>query len=432
VIGSLITGSLTSLLYLQDPDQYFARSCILYTLAFAPYLFLSFSLDSGGIKPQPRIFLWFLCVVPFLSLVYAPPALSDDVYRYLWEGRAWAVGINPYSTAPAELLGDDLFRQKVNHAELTAVYPPLMQILTACVMAVSYSLFAWKIFLACVFAGGCWGITELLRSAGKAPERVLLFAWNPLVLVEIGGMGHLDLLPAVAILFAVLFWELRRDRWMNFALAVGACTKVFPILLIPLFARGVTAKTRFNHGISLVLGGGVLFIGTLLILQALAPFDSPLDLFRSLSRYAQAWEFNSPVYYGALFLGVPKWIVRIILVSVTVFVVITTTVTSKPETDRSCLCGWIVALWLVCSPVIHPWYIVSLLVFVPLLTSLSWLYLSWSVFLAYSVLPDYRRYGVWAESTLTLMMIWVPCFLLAAYDLFSWVSLNRRARISHH
>ena len=417
-IGSLITLTLATLLYLPHPHSHFARSCCLYTGAFIPYLFLAWCLSSGRVKALPRSALGFLCGVPFFTLMFAPPSLSEDVFRYLWEGHLWGTGINPYSTPPAEILVDDPFRQRVNHPELTAVYPPLLQIITASVMAASYSLVAWKLLLASVFAGGCWTIIQLLRSRGHIQERVLLFAWNPLVLVESSGMAHLDLLPAVTILLALLFWQRQRDSWLSFILASGASIKVFPILLVPLFSRGVTVKAHFTHGVSLLVCGAGLFIVSTLLLQAIAPFDSPLDLFKSLSLYAQSWEFNSPLYYGALSLSFPKWIVRCVLSGVTVVAVIACALTIRPESDRIKVCGWVIALWLVCSPVIHPWYIVSLAAFLPLLAPLSWVYLSWGAYLSYSVLPDYVEYKVWHESPEALVLVWVPFFLLTAYDLW--------------
>ena len=88
-----------------------------------------------------------------LCLVFSIPALSDDIYRYVWDGRVQWAGINPYEFAPvAEELAhvrDALIFPKINHPELPTIYPPIAQIAFWVGYGISGGILGIKVLLVC-------------------------------------------------------------------------------------------------------------------------------------------------------------------------------------------------------------------------------------------------------------------------------------------
>ena len=148
-----------------------------------------------------------LAVAVVLRLLALPltPSLSDDVYRYLWDGRVAASGANPYLLAPDDgsLAGlrDDLWR-KTAHRDVATVYPPLALGMFAGAAALPRPLLAYKLALAAVDVAGCALLLLLARRRGNG-WAALAYVWNPLLVVEGAGMGHVDVLGASLVIACV-------------------------------------------------------------------------------------------------------------------------------------------------------------------------------------------------------------------------------------
>lgn len=220
---------------------------------------------------------------------------DNDVWRYLWDGHVFASGFNPYTYAPAELeaLADDedpnalaLFEDelwqdvfdRVTYESYRTVYPPLAQGLFRFVHGLPGSVFAWKAVVAAFDFGTCLLLLALLRARGQ-PTTVLLYAWNPLVLKELAGSGHLD---AVMIFFLVLsIFLLDRGRHSAGLAAYGLAvlTKATPILLVGLYLK--RTSPRQWPVLAATLAAGAL------------PFLASLDIMiQSILIFAREWSFN--------------------------------------------------------------------------------------------------------------------------------------------
>src|SRR5205823_7439014 len=168
------------------------------------------------------------------------PTLSEDLYRYLWDGRLTAHGVNPFPHAPSDPAltpyRNGILRQ-LNHSDVPTIYPPAAQILFAATAAVSETPVAWKLLLLALESMSILSLLRLLRHRGFAPERLLLYYWNPLVLVESFGSGHVDLAAAAFLLLSLALYEERRRARAGIAFALAFLTKLIPALLIPYFLR---------------------------------------------------------------------------------------------------------------------------------------------------------------------------------------------------
>lgn len=177
-----------------------------------------------------------------LSILFAPPYLSDDIYRYVWDGRTQAAGINPYRHIPADQalapLRDESIYRKINRREYAhTIYPPGAQIIYFLATRVSESVTWMKTVMVGFEALAIWALVQLLASFNLPRQRVLVFAWHPLLVWEISGSGHVD---AAAVAFVVLALLARHRQWdaaTGAALAGATLIKLFPIILLPALYR---------------------------------------------------------------------------------------------------------------------------------------------------------------------------------------------------
>src|ERR1044072_4523177 len=132
-----------------------------------------------------------------LSIIFFTPYLSDDIYRYIWDGRVQAAGINPYRYIPAEeplaQLRDDVIYPHINRREtVRTIYPPIGQAAFFLVNRFSESVTWMKAAMVGFEAVAIWAIVQLLSSFGFARQRVLIYAWHPLAVWEFAGSGDAD------------------------------------------------------------------------------------------------------------------------------------------------------------------------------------------------------------------------------------------------
>lgn len=177
-------------------------------------------------------------LVPLLG----PPLLSSDVYRYVWDGRVQAAGINPYRYRPADpalaALRDQAVYPNINRAiEAPTIYPPAAQGLFRLAAAVSPGVVGMKV--AMVAAEGVAGafLLALLRRAGLPAARLAIYAWAPLPVWEFAGDGHVDAASLAWIGAALLAAATGRRAFAGVALAGGGLTKVLPLAVAPALWR---------------------------------------------------------------------------------------------------------------------------------------------------------------------------------------------------
>jgi hypothetical protein len=171
-------------------------------------------------------------------LIPLPFTTSTDAYRYLWDGRVQAEGLNPYLRPPGApqiaFLRDDVVYPPINRKGAVTIYPPVAQgiFLTAHQLGLRTPT-AWKALLLVVEAG----TLLLLAGFARRPGDLVLYAWNPVPLIAFGLGGHLDAFVVLALLAAVAAWRRDRPVLVGAALAVAAGLKLWPLLLLPAFAR---------------------------------------------------------------------------------------------------------------------------------------------------------------------------------------------------
>jgi alpha-1,6-mannosyltransferase len=196
----------------------------------------------GGLSRRALIAVLAVAALMRLVVLLAPPYLSDDINRYVWDGRVEAAGINPYRYIPADphlaALRDETIFPNVNRSGYApTIYPPVAEYIFFLGTRVSESLIAMKGTLLAFELAGVLLLVRLIDEWGLPRERILIYAWHPLTLWEFAGSGHID---AAVVTFVVLaLWARKRQvAWLTgSALAAAALVKFFPAVLFPALYR---------------------------------------------------------------------------------------------------------------------------------------------------------------------------------------------------
>jgi len=159
-------------------------------------------------------------------LVPGAPTLSDDAYRFVWDGRVQAAGFNPYRYVPADRhllpLRDWQVFTRVNRPHTRALYPPASEVTFLAAHEVAGDgMVPWKLSMLALEAAAVALLLGLLTRARVSHGRVVLYAWHPIAIVEIAGSGHPDPIMLVPLLATLLLWDAHRRVAAGVALGVA-------------------------------------------------------------------------------------------------------------------------------------------------------------------------------------------------------------------
>jgi hypothetical protein len=322
-------------------------------------------------------------------LLAAPPTLSDDIHRYVWEGRIQAAGHNPYVRSPAdpELAPlRDAGWPRINNPLATAIYPPLAEI----EFNVLARLGGVRAFKTCASAADLSLVLVLawaLRRRREPPERLALYAWNPLAVVEVAGSGHLEPLAVLPLVLALL--AARAHRTLGWcALAASIATKYAAVLVAPQTARAAPPRPASVVAALVLLG-----------VVTLPYVDAGARLFDSLGLYAAKWRYND-LLFRVLYAATGSLASAKAAAAAAVLGVIAVCVRRRLQLERAAL---VVFLWaLLLSPTVHPWYLLWPAALLPLVPSAPLFAWTGSAVLGYAFLYPVASLGPAA------MESWIP------------------------
>ncbi|MGD2157608.1 MAG: polyprenol phosphomannose-dependent alpha 1,6 mannosyltransferase MptB [Anaerolineales bacterium] len=402
-----------------------------FTLAATAYLIATLRMERDRI---PIGLIWGLALLFRLTLLLTSPTLSDDVYRYIWDGHLLNQGLNPYAL-PVDSPELDAYtippREMVNNAWMASPYLPAAQgFFAAAVRLVPQSALVFQVGAALFDLAAGWLVMDILRRLRLPRRRVLLYLWNPLVVVEFAHGAHLDAWMIFLVMLA--FWLLAREKADSprkalyrtgsaLALAAATLTKIVPVLLVPLFLR------RWGWKKALLYAAALLFAAAPFALTAGWGLLGPLDgtgLFGATRIYRMYWNYNSSLYHwlevalsgyptpGAVPLEVvgegPGMAVRLLVSALMALVSLATLhwtwrlddPAEKNPRARNLnllrLASFPLGAYLLLTPTVHPWYMTVLTPLLPFLLPqegespairrFAWAWLYFSIAVAFSYL----------------------------------------------
>jgi hypothetical protein len=190
-----------------------------------------------------RVLLLVLAVAALCRAFLLPaPPVSTDIYRYVWDGRVQAAGINPYRYRPADaavaFLRDGAIYPNINRAETAVtIYPPAAQWVFRAVASVGGSVTSMKLTMVLFEALIVGATLLLLRRRGLPDSRIVIYAWHPLPLFEFAGSGHVDAAALGLMLLACVVADLRKPLTAGALLGAATLVKFFPLAILPALYR---------------------------------------------------------------------------------------------------------------------------------------------------------------------------------------------------
>lgn len=367
-----------------------------------------------------------------MTMLFSAPVFSDDVCRYVWDGRVANAGINPYQFAPDSEnlhgLRDETIYPHVNHRDVNTIYPPVLQYVFRLTTMISESVTVMKAVMTLFDIALMILLFAMLRTADRPRGWIVAYAWNPLIILEVAGNGHADVIGAFFLMLGL--WFALKDKPIHAisALTLSFFSKFMAFATMP-FVEDFRSrlKTWAYLALAVALGTVVLYL----------PFlDAGANLWKGLTTYVADWEFNAFIYkyvhkyfqslwpvtehaipwMGLTIDDLAKFATKMSLFGAgsILFLGLLIVHFRKPyRGQKSGLLGFsfiLTSAILLFSPTLHPWYIIWVIPFLCFFPNAAWVLFSGMVMLSYSVLPEYHRTGVWKEDMEIVNWQYLPFF----------------------
>ena len=363
-----------------------------------------------------------------LPVLCAPPYLSTDIYRYVWDGRVQGAGINPYRYIPAdphlEQLRDPRIFPHINRSGYApTIYPPVAETIFLAVTRVSQSLIAMKAAMVAFEAITVAVLLRLLGSAGLPAGHVLVYAWHPLPIWEFAGSGHID--AALVALVVLALWARQQDRgWLaGLALAGATLAKLYPAVLLPAFYRRREWRVPVAFSAAVILGY-LPFIGAGRGVLGFLPGYVEEEGFTASGQGFFLWNLLQTFPQLS---GLPTLVYLIGAVATFAALSAVVAFAGSPRTDTTAAPALLAGAFMFLLSPHYPWYFAWLIVFPCFAPYASLLWLTNAAFLLYLVqfgLPLVQEgYRLPVEAA-----IYVPFAALALVDV--WRRWHRPDRSS--
>lgn len=424
------------------PRESFIQLFTLYSFAFLPYLFL--------IRNTTNIngMFWYALLLRAL-LLFSLPALSNDYFRFIWDGRMTLLGWNPYLVLPEEFIGSPLMERVGQDAQELlegqgslspgnyTTYPPLNQLvflITSLLFPgnIRGSIVVMRLFLIASEAGTFIYGRKILKKLHLPETNILIYALNPMVILEITGNLHFE---GILIFFLVLsLHSLLKNqyRWSALWMTMSISIKLIPLIFLPLFLKRTGQQTLLKYTLIVFAGSIVLFL----------PFyhsDLASNFFSSIDLYFRKFEFNASVYYLVRWAGyqVVGW--NIIqkagpLLGLSVFVVIVIRAVLARNQDNLVLMESLLfasTFYYFFATTVHPWYL-CLPLFLSLFTRFRYMVVwSWLVFLSYKAYsnPGFQENLILIALEYTVVIVFL---LLERWNVISFGSVSAEKNWQNH
>ncbi len=378
----------------------FIQLIVLYAFLFGIFLLAMFRKVFDVKLP----ILLSVALILRLSQMLMIPNLTDDYFRYIWDGLLFSHGYNPYLVLPSSFIHGPqtvpgittaLF-EGLNSPNYYTVYPPLSQFLFGLSAklaggSIVGNVIIMRLVILLAELGTIVFLYKLASKFNKPPGIIAIYALNPLVIIELTGNIHPEAIMLFFLVLAVYLLVQGRQSFAAISLGLAVGVKLVPLIFLPLLIKRIGLKK------------GVIFYaiaaGTFIIL--FAPFfsaDLLPSFFSTLGLYFQKFEFNAGVYYllrwvGYQITGSNTIAVLGIVLSVAAFAAIIIIAFKEKVVNwqslfqSMLLCG---TAYFLLATTVHPWYITSL-VLVSVFTCYRYP-LVWSVLIilsygAYQTLP---------------------------------------------
>ena len=323
--------------------------------------------------------------------ILAIPNLSQDFYRFIWDGRMLLEGFNPYLFTPESFMNSGEFpvaQAEALYAGMGALngshftnYPPINQL---CFFIASLfasksilgSVVVFKLIIIAADFGTFFYGSKLLKRL-KIPEyNIFWYILNPFIIIELTGNLHFE---GVMIFF--LIWSLyllHCGKWKlgAVAFALSVSVKLIPLIFLPLFFKwfvlnSQAEKPNVFKGLWQLIGFyGIVLLTTFLLFAGFISTEFINNYSKTVGLWFQNFEFNASLYYiareiGYTFRGYNEIgiIGKVTPVLVVLFTLIITFFRkNKSMVELTSAMLLVLSFYFFTATTVHPWYVATLLI----------------------------------------------------------------------
>ncbi|WP_339836806.1 glycosyltransferase 87 family protein [uncultured Maribacter sp.] len=323
-------------------------------------------------------FLLGLGVIFRFVFLFTEPNLSQDFYRFIWDGHLVANTINPYLHTPNELIknmatiipnANQLYEGMGSlSAKHYSNYPPLNQLIFGLAALIGgKSIFGSLVVMRLTIILADLGIfyfgRKLLKNLNKSPQLIFWYFINPLVIIELTGNLHFEGVMLFFFISSMFLLSIEKWKWAAVILACSISIKLVPLLFLPLFLRYLGWKKSIVFYVIIGITSLLLFL----------PFYTPefIDNYtKTLSLWFSNFEFNASIYnvvkrIAVQFDAKPWELIKVygkITPILTILMVMFFTFLPKRKDLNRVLASmmWVLTIYYFISTTVHPWYCIFL------------------------------------------------------------------------
>lgn len=363
-------------------------------------------------------FLGYLAFGFRAIFILAIPNLSQDFYRFIWDGRMIFEGINPYLFTPESFISSGEFpiaQAQELHEGMGALnashfsnYPPINQLCFAIAALFSgKNILGSVVIMRLIIIAADFGILlfgkKLLEKLNIPVHHIFWYILNPFIIIELTGNLHFEGVMIFFLIWSLYLLHIGKWQWAAVVLALSISTKLIPLLFLPLFyqwfvkrnviVRG-TKQSFENHGMlkqsrtpseqhdenkkkaTVFIGIKRLLIFYSIVLGVTLLLFIPFFSSNFITNYAQTvalwfqnFEFNASLYYIARAIGYTfRGYNEIAIIGKTTALIVFTFVlalsffrTNKTTIQLISAMLFALSFYYFTATTVHPWYLAMLL-----------------------------------------------------------------------
>lgn len=372
----------------------------------------------------------YLAIIGCLCLMPLLPYSSNDAQRYLWDGAVFFSGIDPYVTSPNNPLAAglrEIWPTPEEHSNYATLYPPgaLTLFGLASLAGPMHGILVWKIMAALAAIGSLVAAYKLLVFRGLT-RHFYLIAFCPLLIFEAGVGAHLDIFSVLGIVLAL--WALDTDKVILAGVIIGlaATTKFLPAVI----AGPLLFLLPPRKALKLFLSSAITWLSVYLLMFGLG--YKPLGL---IPTFFEKWRGGAPFYpileTGKQWLGLSNHIFLASLMGLALagFSIAAKLAKQGQAVIAMALC---LAVPLLLSPVLFPWYLLVLVPFLALRPSATLFLTVTLVPLNYVVLNKWLSQGIWDQPAWPATLLAITIAIGLVFDIFMTKKVRSGAGKAHN
>lgn len=357
-----------------------------FSISFLAYTFICYTSSTSQLKLYLRI-----AIIIRLILVFSMPSLSDDIYRFIWDGRTMLNGIHPFSMTPEQVMAsgqtfhglDTQLYNKLNSPHYFSIYPTVNQFVfyTSSWLAsdnIYLNTILIKLFLFTCELLSLWAGIKLLKYKNLPTKRILWYVLNPLIILEICGNAHFEGAMIAFLALGLLFTFRQKNLYSALGFTLSVASKMLTAMFLPLFALHYLKKKKWKW---------IAFIIIFMILISI-PLMLNFNIINSFDLYFRKFEYNASFYYlfrwiGFQFIGYNLiHYIGPIMAGISISIILVISILKNKQSQWFQSMFWIFVVYLLMSTTVHPWYL-SMLLFLGIFNNYRFPYL-WSFLIFFS------------------------------------------------